>query len=487
MNSTRITQASVIVILGVLAALAVWAANSGDSEPREGAVASPTLTASPRTPRLPTAPAVGRTPTPTSTPTYEGSLSTGIRVRVTGTGSCLNFRAYVSLGDDVPVNFCRPDGTEGHISDGPIFADGRWWWGIAGQGWAVDEFLSFVREENLATRTLPELEGLGKIAYLGVDGGLWIMNADGSERRRLVDVDALEGTGVYVGLSGLQWSPDGQRISFGLRTSGEDAGPDYRVRIIDLSGRLIREIPDAASAFWSPDSQRISYLEGVENRGFGSLHGTPVVFDLNTADRHSIGPNGFYIEGSKWRPNGSELVYESGEGIYLAQADGSGADLIATDPRCRGSRPNWSPDGERLAMSSRTEDCSGYLVYRLDTHERELCAELPPFILGLGRHGTAEDGQTDWSADGRFFAYHTEFAVTNRSGVYIVDSQTGEQTLMPSSPVTYVSIAPNSRHITFSTGGLRGGLNFIWIGDVVTGSVILLAEGGQPVWQPVAQ
>lgn len=225
MSSTRITQAGVIVVLGILAALAVWASNGGDSGPQDGAVASPTLTARTRTPQRPTAPAVDRTPTPT--PAYEGSLRTGIRVRVAGTGSCLNFRAYVSLEDDVPVNFCRPDGMEGYISDGPVFADGHWWWGIAGQGWAVDDFLSFVREEDLKTKLVPELEGLGKIAYLGSDGGLWLTNADGSERRRLVDVDALNGTSVYVGLGGLQWSPDGQRISFGLRFYDED--PDQTI------------------------------------------------------------------------------------------------------------------------------------------------------------------------------------------------------------------------------------------------------------------
>ena len=71
MSSTRITQAGVIVVLGVLAALAIWASNGGDSEPRDGAVASPTLTTRARTPQQPTAPAVGRTPTPT--PAYEGS------------------------------------------------------------------------------------------------------------------------------------------------------------------------------------------------------------------------------------------------------------------------------------------------------------------------------------------------------------------------------------------------------------------------------
>ena len=360
MSSMKFTQASAMLVMGVMTALAAWACNGGDGGPRDGAIASPTVIVSPS----PTIPAG------TPGPRYEGSLRTGIRVRVAGTGSCLNFRAFVSLGDDVPVNFCRPDGMEGHISDGPIFADGHWWWGIAGQGWAVDDFLRFVQEEDLKTKLVPELASLGKIAYLGGDGGLWIMNADGSERRRLVDVEALDVPGVPLGIGGLQWSPDGRQISFGLRSSSEDAGLDYRVRIIDLSGRLIREIPDAASAFWSPDGQRISYLEGVQDRGCGTLNGTPVVFDLKTADRHSIGPNGFYIEGPKWRPNRAELVYENGEGIHLAQADGSGAELIATDPRCRGSRPNWSPDGERLTFQSRVEDCPGSLVYRLDTHER---------------------------------------------------------------------------------------------------------------------
>lgn len=56
--------------------------------------------------------------------------------------------------------------------------------------------------------TLPAAGGLtGRIAYNGVDGDIWVMDADGTHRRQVTH----SGTGGDLDPS---WSPDGSRIAF---------------------------------------------------------------------------------------------------------------------------------------------------------------------------------------------------------------------------------------------------------------------------------
>jgi len=91
-------------------------------------------------------------------------------------------------------------------------------------------------------------DGLGDNSHY-----LWVMNADGTERRLLRD-DQVFGAG-HVG--GLMWSPDGEWLAF----KGEDG--IYLVR--PDGSELTQLLPgSAASVQWSPDGSRIALVrQGV--------------------------------------------------------------------------------------------------------------------------------------------------------------------------------------------------------------------------------
>jgi Tol biopolymer transport system component len=420
------------------------------------------------------------TPAGTATPPYEGSLHAGDWARVAGAGDCLNFRASDSTESRVPINFCRADGFEGYVSDGPRLNEGHWWWWIAGQGWAQDDYLEYASSEDLSKRTVPELSGLGQIAYLGADG-IWIMNSDGRDKRRLVDAPAPGSSTAY---HSLVWRPDGQQLAFSSTVYAAST-TSYEVRIVDLKGEVVKVVPDATSAFWSSDGKRLGLLHEILRNEVGSIEATPSVYDIATGAITPIGPLAFYGEGPKWRPGADELVYSGREGLILAQADGSGTRLLSPAPNGGASHmPNWSPDGSALTVNIYFDDCQGYAIIDAEDAEVALCAPVRPGDPNRGgRGGTAEDRQTDWSPDGRLFAYHTEWGVANESGVYVVDASTGEQTLLPGWAPASTSFAPNSRHVVFATHGAAEG-SFIWVGDATTGDVTLLAEGSQPAWRP---
>ena len=423
------------------------------------------------------------TPELMATPAYEGALKAGDWARVRAAQDCLDFRVNATDEGYSPINFCQPTGFQGYVANGPMLNEGRWWWWIAGQGWAQDEYLAFVRTEDLSKRTVPELSGLAQLAYIGADGGLWLMNADGSSRKHLVDVQNNSTPSEYFGISVPQWRPDGQQLLFNVSSRGQD-GDKFSVRIVNKDGASVSEIPNATSAFWSPDGTRLGLLHGITSTGLGSVEATPSVYNIDTGLLTSIGPHLFYGGGPKWRSNGEELVYENEQGLALARADGSDIRTLMPAASRGGKLPNWSPDGSSLSLQGYSQECQGYIVYHVKTQSVSLCApESPRDSTRGGRGGWSEDGQTDWSPDGRFFAYHTEWGVVNESGVYVVDATTAEQTLLPSWSAAFMSFAPHSRHVVFETHG--GSRNFIWIGDAVTGVVTLLGEGSQPASRPI--
>lgn len=108
----------------------------------------PTLTAVPTESPAgsPTAQLGTATPTPlgdASTPTASARFSTGQRLKVTGTGECLNVRVQPGLERDVVA--CIADGTEVVVLGGPREADGYRWWQLTtpqGDGWAVENYLA---------------------------------------------------------------------------------------------------------------------------------------------------------------------------------------------------------------------------------------------------------------------------------------------------------------------------------------------------------
>ena len=52
---------------------------------------------------------------------------------------CANVRAQP--GTQTQIVACLPNGTSVHISNGPVFRDGKLWWFLQGQGWMVHESL----------------------------------------------------------------------------------------------------------------------------------------------------------------------------------------------------------------------------------------------------------------------------------------------------------------------------------------------------------
>jgi hypothetical protein len=371
---------------------------------------------------------------------------------------------------------------------------------MLGQGWIAEDWLTFHRQGGFPWPERPELAGAGHIAYLGRNGNVWLMKADGSARRVLVSASAED-----EGFGFLAWSPSGHGLSFTVSSWSQDGGSKEATRIVDLAGGIVAEYPDLVAALWSPHGGRLSGLR-VHARGeMMGYQATPVVIDLATGAESPVGPRAAYHTAPVWNPAGTSLAFVctsttareyasdgsaaeevlmdcEGDGLRVVAADGTGPRVIMPFSPEEGvyfHNPSWRPNGDVIALSSRSDsgDCRGYLLVDAQTGNRISCFPLPPPSGYGGRCGFYEDGATDWSTDGRHLIHHWEFGA-GRNGVWIVDVVSGEEILVPTIPASFVSVASDGQHLTFGSAG------HIWVVGMDGSNLTLLAQGSQPAWQP---
>ncbi|HSI99136.1 MAG TPA: hypothetical protein VLA59_01990 [Patescibacteria group bacterium] len=194
---------------------------------------------------------------------------------------------------------------------------------------------------------------------------IWVMNADGSDQRRLV-----AGASPWS----MAWDPDGSRLAYLAPEPTETGGEGMFVSpealwFVDIgSGGLTRVTPGEVLAggtnpAWSPDGTRLAY---GGNRVIDES-GT-VVLQLEQGVTWALAP---------WSPSGDELALmvdasievlglESGERRTVARA-GTANQLI------------WSPDGSHLAYTASSAGSDGWQIRVVDAAGGEPVAIGPPF------------------------------------------------------------------------------------------------------------
>jgi TolB protein len=216
-------------------------------------------------------------------------------------------------------------------------------------------------------------------------GGLYVMNADGTDRRQVTSGDDIHAawspdgqklvftrriplsfnTQILVAPVGPgiaepetlttpaneysvdlfpAWSPDGKQILFESNRSGKSS-----LYTMDIDGRNLHELPmnnpqGSFSPAWSPDGQQIVYTDI-------SPSGTRQLFRSNLDGSHKVQltNRGSLNTLAAWSPDGTMIAYLYYDGVdkatlYVINADGSNPRALL-DKQCTilGSRPNWNP------------------------------------------------------------------------------------------------------------------------------------------------
>lgn len=183
-----------------------------------------------------------------------------------------------------------------------------------------------------------------KIAYVDSWRAIYVMNVDGTDRRRIYDSSEWS-------IGRLDWSRDGRYIAF------DGTIPFYSgtvLAIISVEGGEVRELLRGWPRFalepsWSPDGRRIAFTAVVEGQG-RQLH----VMKADGTEIKQITSDPGFWGGPRWSPRANTIAYVSNRDgsidIWRVESDGTNARRLTDATGASTAGPAWSPDGKRIAF-----------------------------------------------------------------------------------------------------------------------------------------
>jgi Tol biopolymer transport system component len=177
---------------------------------------------------------------------------------------------------------------------------------------------------------------------------LVVLRSDGSELRRLRPLTSVARTrgGRRQTEADPAWSPDGSRLVFAGLTGADDANnrrSNLDIYVVRADGTALRRLTRSRAGDGSPAWSARGRIAFTRNRD-GREH----VYTMRPdgSDLERVTPRG----GARpnWSPDGSKLAFEREGDIYVVGARGRG--LRKLTRRSADGQAVWSPDGKRVAF-----------------------------------------------------------------------------------------------------------------------------------------
>jgi Tol biopolymer transport system component len=302
------------------------------------------------------------------------------------------------------------------------------------------------------------------------DSGVWIVTPDGS-RMRL----------VARGGSGPVWSPDGRRIAFGRR-DGSDAG----VYVINIDGgeerRLTREQAGRTDGVmsWSPSGRMIAFYRQFSRPGTCGplrLAGDFYVMNADGSGIRRLTRHGqAHYSAAVWSPDSRRIAivscHRSPRGdpeIYVIEADGSGERRLTRRPGWDVPE-GWSHNGRTLLVGGEREGAADLYLISPDGHRRR----------NLTRSPEHEFGGAAWSPDQRRIVF---VRVAGGGSIHVMNADGSRQRNMNAQtvPDTAPSWSPDGRRLVFSANLLPWQVHVMNADGTKRRN---LTPGIWPVWSP---
>ncbi len=235
------------------------------------------------------------------------------------------------------------------------------------------------------------------------ESSLWLMNADGSRNRFLVDGSAA------------RWSPQGDRIAYVAR--GEPEGSQIFVRWMDAEGavtQITRVTESPSDLRWSPDGNQIAFTMNVSQRDTFRIQLPPKPEGAEWTGDPKV------VTRLAYRRDRQGYVDDGYRHIFVVPATG-GTPRQLTDGDWNHADPAWTPDGRTILFESlRVPD------WQHQWRESEIYAvNVPTREIRQVTTRRGGDGNPVVSPDGRWVAYtgydwHEDTYRT--SGLYVMDA-----------------------------------------------------------------
>ncbi len=219
---------------------------------------------------------------------------------------------------------------------------------------------------------------------------IYAVQADGSGLRFIT-----QGLGQALYPS---WSRDGSRVAF---ASGVGGGDELWVMNPDGSDAHVASSAfptcgyDYTSLTWAPSGDRLA----------AECWGDVSIFDLRNGESHplplSLRP---FASDPDWSPDGERIAISGPNygGVSVVNPDGTGLAPLLSNA----ADASWSPDGQRLAFFAIEEDHAYIMVANADGSDRtRVTSDSIAYFVG-----------PTWSPDGKWLAFHGESTLCSNAG-----------------------------------------------------------------------
>jgi Tol biopolymer transport system component len=220
---------------------------------------------------------------------------------------------------------------------------------------------------------------------------LYVMNSDGSGKRRLAATISKPQTGMGLACCSV-WSPDGSELAIGRSGQLVVMSPAGEVR------RILTAHESVGAPAWSPDGRLIAF--SGDSGSVPSLY----IMSPDGGGQRQVTAGGVHAWGPTWSPDGRRIAFgrvvrgvgnKREIGVWVVSLDGSG--LTNMTGIGGGDAPLWSPDGRTIAFITYRDGNRAKSLYAVNTDD-------PSRQQKLARISQS-DGSFSWSPDGRKIAF----------------------------------------------------------------------------------
>jgi Tol biopolymer transport system component len=238
------------------------------------------------------------------------------------------------------------------------------------------------------------------------DYELYSVLPDGSDLKRLTNNSGHESGGSYC--------PDGRRIVF---ASGMGGGGIWMMNADGSNPVQLTFRNTDGGAACSPDGTKIGFVRVLDDGNYEVF-----VMNADGTDARNLSNNPAQDHTPSWSPYGDEIAFVSrgrggGSDIYIMLANGAEQRPCVVMPS-EDTGPDWSPDGTQITFSA--ESGGNSEIYSVDYSGGECGSP-----VNLTNHSGWDDSSS-WSPDGATIAFRSN-RLDGQGDVFLMNPDGGNQ------------------------------------------------------------
>jgi len=248
---------------------------------------------------------------------------------------------------------------------------------------------------------------------------LYVMNGDGSEQRQITDF-----LGVKLAAA---CSPNGRQIAFQI---GPPFNGIFLMNVDSFVGPtgegLTKIVSNGLSPRWSPSGKQIVFQSAPPRRDVFVLDLPTMVLTNLTNDPNDPSDDAWDDYRPDWSPDGRRIAFTSNRSgnpeIYVMNADGSDPVRLTFSNGASSVAPDWSPNGKQIVFQSNRDFYPAFPNLEFDPGSEIYVMNADGTDVRRLTDNVARDLDPAWSPNGAQIVFDSDRVVAQTKQVYVMNA-----------------------------------------------------------------